>query len=54
MVTALALVAVTVRVDGPPEATVVGFAVMPTVGVPATVTVAAAVVFPPVPVAVAV
>ena len=48
------MVAVTVSVDGPPEATVVGLAMMPTVGAAATVTTAAAVVLPPVPVAVAV
>ena len=48
------MVAITVSVDGPPEATVVGLAVMPTVGTGATVTTAAAVALPPVPVAVAV
>ncbi len=54
MVTLVALVAVTVSVDGPPEATVVGLAEMLTVGAPATVTTAVAVFVPPVPVAVAV
>jgi hypothetical protein len=56
-VTALELVAVTVRVDEPPAATLVGFAVIVTVGalvVVVTVTVAVAVAWPPVPVAVAV
>jgi hypothetical protein len=56
MVTVVALVAATVRVDVAPAAIEVGFAVMVTVG-PAdapTVTVAVAVVFPPSPFAVAV
>jgi hypothetical protein len=53
MVTVVALAAVTVSVEAPPEATVEGFAVMVTVGAAATVTIAVAVVFPPVPVAVA-
>jgi hypothetical protein len=50
------LVAVTVRVEEAPAVTVVGFAVMVTVGanVPFTVTVAVAVALPPAPVAVAV
>ena len=52
----MALVAVTVNVDEPPEAIEVGFAVMVTVGAAGgtTVTVALAEVFPPAPVAVAV
>jgi hypothetical protein len=54
MVTVVALLAVTVSVDELPEVIEVGLAAMVTVGAPATVTVAAAVVFPPVPVAVAV
>jgi hypothetical protein len=58
IVTPVALVAVTVRVDELPAAMEVGFALMVTVGAEAvpvvTVTVAVAVVVPPAPVAVAV
>jgi hypothetical protein len=57
-VTLVALVAVTVKVEDPPEVIEVGLAVMLTVGAPTTagvtVTVAAAEAFPPLPVAVAV
>jgi len=52
----VAFIAVTVRVDEPPDVIDVGFAVMLTVGggLEVTVTVALAEVFPPAPVAVAV
>jgi hypothetical protein len=55
-VTAVAFVAVTVRVDELPAAIEVGFAVMVTVGAGSavTVTVAAPEAFPPVPLALAV
>jgi hypothetical protein len=53
-VTVVALVAVTVNVDEAPAAIVAGFAVMLTVGLGVTETVAAAVVEPPAPAAVAV
>jgi hypothetical protein len=55
MTTLVAFVATTVRVEVPPLATAVGFAVMETVGNDAnTVTVTVAVIVPPGPVAVAV
>ena len=53
-VTFVALVAVTVIVEDPPEAMEVGFAEMLTVGDEAMDTVAVAVALPPVPLAVAV
>jgi hypothetical protein len=54
MVTWVALVAVTVKVDELPVTIEVGLAVMLTVGAGATVTVVPAEAFPPAPVAVAV
>jgi hypothetical protein len=54
MVTEVAFDTVTFNVDVPPEFTEVGLAEMLTVGADAIVTVAVAVAFPPVPVAVAV
>jgi hypothetical protein len=53
-VTVVALVAATVNVDEAPDAIVVGFAAMVTVGLGVTETVAVAEADPPAPVAVAV